>query len=47
MIRDGKTVSVFEVDKFICWGTPEDLEEYYFWSDYFEKDLRRLVPAGS
>lgn len=35
MVRDGKSVCVFEVDKFICWGTPQDLEEYVFWSEYF------------
>ena len=35
MIRDGKSVCVYEVDKFICWGTPKDLEEYMFWSRYF------------
>jgi NDP-sugar pyrophosphorylase family protein len=35
MVRDGKRVCVFEVDNFICWGTPEDLAEYTFWSNYF------------
>ena len=35
MTRDGKKVCVFEVEKFICWGTPKDLEEYMFWSEYF------------
>ena len=35
MVRDGKSVCVYEVEKFICWGTPEDLAEYTFWSEYF------------
>jgi NDP-sugar pyrophosphorylase family protein len=35
MVRDGRSVCVFEVEKFICWGTPQDLEEYLFWSQYF------------
>jgi NDP-sugar pyrophosphorylase family protein len=35
MVRDGNKVCVFEVDNFICWGTPEDLAEYTFWSSYF------------
>ena len=36
MVRDGKSVCVYEVEKFICWGTPADLEEYLFWSEYFQ-----------
>ena len=35
MVRDGQSVCVYEVEKFICWGTPKDLEEYLFWSEYF------------
>lgn len=42
MVQDGKSVCVFEVDKFICWGTPEDLEEYTFWSEYFLKNANQI-----
>lgn len=35
MIEHGKTIALYEVEKFICWGTPEDLEQYMFWSDFF------------
>lgn len=35
LVRDGKKVALYETQKFICWGTPEDLSEYYFWSNYF------------
>ncbi|MFA5138753.1 MAG: NTP transferase domain-containing protein [Elusimicrobiota bacterium] len=42
MVQDGKAIATFEVDRFICWGTPEDLEEYGFWSQYFREDLPRL-----
>lgn len=37
MVQDGKRVCLVEVDKFICWGTPGDLEEYLFWSGYFAR----------
>ena len=37
MVKDGLKISLFEVKKFICWGTPQDLEEYFFWSDYFKQ----------
>ena len=37
LVRDNFKVSLFEVQNFICWGTPEDLDEYVFWSNYFNK----------
>jgi dTDP-glucose pyrophosphorylase len=37
LIEDGKSVKVFEVDKYICWGTPNDLRTYNYWEDYFKK----------
>ena len=35
MVKDGLTVKVTDVDKFICLGTPEDLDQYKLWSDFF------------
>ncbi|MBI5698783.1 NTP transferase domain-containing protein [Candidatus Saganbacteria bacterium] len=43
MVRDGKKVCLHEVDKFICWGTPEDLEQYLFWSGYFKDHANRIM----
>jgi len=37
LIEDGKKVKVFEVNKYICWGTPNDLRTYNYWEDYFKK----------
>jgi len=31
-----KTV-VFEIDKYICWGTPNDLRTFEYWKAYFTK----------
>ena len=45
MVRDGRFVSVFEVEKFICWGTPQDLEEYLFWSQYFAQTQEKVAIA--
>ncbi|MCJ8344679.1 NTP transferase domain-containing protein [bacterium] len=42
MVRDQCKVKLHEISKFICWGTPEDLEQYLFWSQYFAKDLSAL-----
>jgi len=35
MVKSGEKITVFEVDKFICWGTPEDLEQYQYWASHF------------
>ena len=43
MVGDGRKICLFEVEKFICWGTPEDLEEYIHWSEYFGRDQRHLL----
>jgi len=42
IVQNGGRVGLFEVDKFICWGTPEDLEEYFFWSEFFSKDINSI-----
>lgn len=39
MAKDGLRILVNYVDKFICLGTPEDLEQYQFWSKYFEQNI--------
>lgn len=42
MIKDAHRVVVYEVKNFICWGTPNDLNQYLFWSDYFKTvDIKR------
>ena len=35
-IKDGLKVKVFEVDHYICWGTPDDYKTYNYWKNYFE-----------
>ena len=34
-IERGLSVKVFEVDNYICWGTPDDYQTYLYWKDYF------------
>jgi len=36
-IKDGFKVKVFEVENYICWGTPNDYKTYNYWREYFEK----------
>ena len=31
----GYRVAIFEIDKYICWGTPDDLETYQYWESFF------------
>ncbi len=35
LLARGHGVGVFEVDKYIGWGTPDDLEDYQRWERYF------------
>jgi NDP-sugar pyrophosphorylase family protein len=34
-IENGLCVKVFESKNYICWGTPDDLLTYQYWSEYF------------
>lgn len=34
-IKSGLNVKVFEVDNYICWGTPNDYKTYLYWKDHF------------
>ena len=34
-IEIGLKVAIFEVDYFICWGTPDELETYNYWESCF------------
>ena len=36
-IQLGYIVRNFEVDEFICWGTPNDLKTYEYWQTFFSK----------
>jgi bifunctional N-acetylglucosamine-1-phosphate-uridyltransferase/glucosamine-1-phosphate-acetyltransferase GlmU-like protein len=36
-IKMGLKVKVFEVDNYICWGTPDDYETYNYWQSFFNK----------
>lgn len=37
LIQMGKKVMAFEVDHYICWGTPADYETFNYWEDYFKQ----------
>lgn len=51
ILKNGKKVAVFPLDKFMQWGTPEDLEEYLFWSGKFQQlaklELSREIPGAA
>ena len=36
-IEMGLNIKVFEVENYICWGTPDDYETYNYWKDFFNK----------
>lgn len=37
LLEMGLRVKVFEVDHYICWGTPDDLRTYEYWHRFFSR----------
>lgn len=46
LLEDGRRIAVYELNHFMQWGTPQDLEEYRYWSDAFRRiaDPARALP---
>ena len=42
MIKDKLKVNIFEIENFLQWGTPEDLEEYIWYSNAFKEKTKFL-----
>ena len=36
-IEGGLRIKVFEVENYICWGTPDDYETYRYWQEFFDQ----------
>ena len=37
LIKKGYTIKIFNVDNYLCWGTPNDYKTYDYWYNYFIK----------
>ena len=37
LITMGYNVKIFEVDHYICWGTPDDYKTFIYWQSFFHK----------
>jgi hypothetical protein len=37
VIQMGFKAKVFEVDHYICWGTPNDYKTFQYWEAYYQK----------
>ena len=35
LIKKGYKIKIFDVDYYLCWGTPNDYKTYNYWYDYF------------
>ena len=42
MIKDKLKINVFEIENFLQWGTPNDLEEYLWYSDAFKEKSKQF-----
>ena len=46
MLEDRLNIQVYELEYFMQWGTPVDLEEYQYWSDTFISILTEEAPPS-
>lgn len=37
LVELGLTIKAFEVNNYICWGTPDDYETFVYWQSFFHK----------
>lgn len=37
LVELGLNVKIFEIDDYICWGTPNDYETFLYWQSFFHK----------
>ena len=37
LIKKGYKIKIFDVDYYLCWGTPNDYKTYNYWLEYFSK----------
>ena len=44
MVKDKLKVSIYEINNMLQWGTPYDLENYKYWSEYFKKVMKPIKP---
>ena len=35
LVAMGKKVGVFEIDYYVCWGTPNDYRSFEYWKQFF------------
>jgi hypothetical protein len=38
VIASGAKVKAFEVDRYLCWGTPDELMTYTYWQRFFDSE---------
>ena len=40
LVEDKKSISIYNIEHMLQWGTPQDVEEYIGWSNYFRKAIK-------
>jgi bifunctional N-acetylglucosamine-1-phosphate-uridyltransferase/glucosamine-1-phosphate-acetyltransferase GlmU-like protein len=39
LAKMGKKIKIFEIENYICFGTPNDLKTFEYWQKYFNKNI--------
>ena len=45
LLKNNLKVSIFPIQHFMQWGTPEDLSEYNYWSELFREIIKPRIPS--
>jgi hypothetical protein len=50
LLEQGRRARIFDVEHYICFGTPDDVRSFEFWATYFDRaahhPYRHRIPAG-
>ncbi len=43
LLELGYNVKVFEIEHYVCWGTPNDYKTFNYWESYYEKMAHQIM----
>jgi hypothetical protein len=46
LLEQGRRAKLFDVDFYICFGTPDDVRSYEFWANYFHSAAHHPYQNG-
>jgi hypothetical protein len=47
LLEQGRRAKLFDVQHYICFGTPDDVRSFEYWATYFERAAHHPFKQGS